>query len=69
MNPEVLVEEVSELEERWLEVRGRPKVDGRTYLILPHHILLDGYREKALGKDKVASGWHPGPERRRRRQP
>ena len=55
VNPEVLAEEVSALERRGIEVRGRLKVDGRAHLILPYHIHLDGYREKALGKAKIGT--------------
>ena len=55
VNPEVLAEEVEELESRGIEVRGRLKVDGRAHLILPYHIRLDGYREKALGKAKIGT--------------
>jgi adenylosuccinate synthase len=55
VNPEVLAEEVSALERRGLEVRGRLKVDGRAHLILPYHTKLDGYREKALGKAKIGT--------------
>ena len=55
VNPEVLAQEVSALERRGIEVRGRLKVDGRAHLILPYHIQLDGYREKALGKAKIGT--------------
>src|SRR5919202_1667189 len=55
VNPEVLAEEILALESRGLEVRGRLKVDGRAHLILPYHIRLDGYREKALGKAKIGT--------------
>jgi adenylosuccinate synthase len=55
VNPEVLAEEVSALERRGIQVRGRLKVDGRAHLILPYHIRLDGYREKALGKAKIGT--------------
>jgi adenylosuccinate synthase len=55
VNPEVLAEEVSMLEGRGIEVKGRLKVDGRAHLILPYHIQLDGYREKALGKAKIGT--------------
>jgi adenylosuccinate synthase len=55
VNPQVLAEEVSALESRGLEVKGRLKVDGRAHLILPYHIRLDGYREKALGKAKIGT--------------
>ena len=55
VNPGVLAEEVSALENRGIEVRGRLKVDGRAHLILPYHVRLDGYREKALGKAKIGT--------------
>ncbi len=55
VNPEVLAEEISALESRGLEVRSRLRVDGRAHLILPYHIRLDGYREKALGKAKIGT--------------
>ena len=55
VNPEVLAEEVSALERRGIEVRDRLKIDGRAHLILPYHIRLDGYREKALGKAKIGT--------------
>ena len=55
VNPEVLAEEVAALERRGIEVRDRLKVDGRAHLILPYHIHLDGYREKALGKAKIGT--------------
>ncbi len=55
VNLEVLAGEISALESRGLEVRGRLKVDGRAHLILPYHIRLDGYREKALGKAKIGT--------------
>ena len=55
VNLEVLAEEVSMLEGRGIEVKGRLKVDGRAHLILPYHIHLDGYREKALGKAKIGT--------------
>src|ERR687884_2060932 len=55
VNPEVLTKEVSMLEGRGIEVKGRLKVDGRAHLILPYHIQLDGHREKALGKAKIGT--------------
>ena len=55
VNPEVLAEEVGALEKRGLEVKSRLKVDGRSHLILPYHVRLDGHREKALGKAKIGT--------------
>ena len=43
------------MESRGLEVRSRLRIDGRAHLILPYHIRLDGYREKALGKAKIGT--------------
>ena len=55
VNPEVLAEEVEAIESRGYDLRGRLKVDGRSHLILPYHIRLDGHREKALGKAKIGT--------------
>ncbi len=55
VNPEVLEEEILELEGRGIEVRSRLKVDGRSHLIMPYHIRLDSHREKALGKAKIGT--------------
>ncbi|HEX2098981.1 MAG TPA: adenylosuccinate synthase [Rubrobacteraceae bacterium] len=55
VNPQVLAEEISALENRGLEVKGRLKLDGRSHLILPYHVRLDGYREKALGKARIGT--------------
>jgi adenylosuccinate synthase len=55
VNPEVLEQEVAALERRGLSVRDRLKIDGRSHLILPYHILLDSHREKALGEAKIGT--------------
>jgi adenylosuccinate synthase len=55
VNPEVLDQEVTALEKRGLSVRERLKIDGRSHLILPYHILLDSHREKALGEAKIGT--------------
>jgi adenylosuccinate synthase len=55
VDPLVLAEEVTSLEKRDVEVRGRLKIDGRAHLILPYHILLDSHREKALGDAKIGT--------------
>jgi adenylosuccinate synthase len=55
VNPEILAQEVEELEERGVSVRGRLKIDGRAHLIMPYHIRLDSHREKALGKAKIGT--------------
>ena len=55
VNPEVLEQEVTALEKRGLSVRERLKIDGRSHLILPYHILLDSHREKALGEAKIGT--------------
>jgi len=55
VDPQVLAEEVTSLEKRGVEVRGRLKVDGRAHLILPYHILLDSHREKALGDARIGT--------------
>jgi adenylosuccinate synthase len=55
VDPRVLAEEVTSLEERGVEVRSRLRVDGRAHLIMPYHILLDSHREKALGDAKIGT--------------
>jgi adenylosuccinate synthase len=55
VDPRVLAEEVTSLEKRGVEVRGRLKIDGRAHLILPYHILLDSHREKALGDARIGT--------------
>ena len=55
VNPEVLEQEVTALEKRGLSVRDRLKIDGRSHVILPYHILLDSHREKALGEAKIGT--------------
>ena len=55
VNPEVLEQEVTALEKRGLSVRDRLKIDGRSHLILPYHILLDSHREKALGEARIGT--------------
>ncbi len=55
VNPEVLEQEVAALEKRGLSVRDRLKIDGRSHVILPYHILLDSHREKALGEAKIGT--------------
>jgi adenylosuccinate synthase len=55
VNPEVLAEEVSALEERGLEVRDRLLVDGRAHLVMPYHIALDSHREIALGSARIGT--------------
>ena len=55
VDPEVLAQEVHEMEARGIDVRSRLKVDGRAHLIMPYHIRLDSHREKALGKAKIGT--------------
>ncbi len=55
VDPEILAQEVREMETRGIDVRGRLKVDGRAHLIMPYHIRLDSHREKALGKAKIGT--------------
>lgn len=55
VDPEVLAQEVHEMEDRGIDVRSRLKVDGRAHLIMPYHIRLDSHREKALGKAKIGT--------------
>lgn len=53
--PNALLEEITMLEERGVEVRERLKVSGSCPLILPYHIALDQAREEARGNAKIGT--------------
>ncbi|OQY19866.1 MAG: adenylosuccinate synthase [Anaerolineaceae bacterium 4572_32.1] len=56
VNPGKLLKEMDALAERGVDVgASRLKLSGRTHLILPYHIALDGAAERALGKKKIGT--------------
>jgi adenylosuccinate synthase len=54
VDPEVLLGEMDELEERGLSVE-QLRVSGNAHLIMPWHIALDGASEKLLGKLQIGT--------------
>ena len=54
VDPEVLLGEMDELEERGLSVEPL-RVSGNAHLIMPWHIALDGASEKLLGKLQIGT--------------
>jgi adenylosuccinate synthase len=54
VDPEVLLGEMDELEERGLSVEHL-RVSGNAHLIMPWHIALDGASEKLLGKLQIGT--------------
>lgn len=56
VNPSKLLEEMDALAERGVDVSAsRLKLSGRTHLILPYHIALDGAAEQSLGEKKIGT--------------
>lgn len=56
LSPEVLLEEIKQLEERGVPaVRERILISGACPLILPYHVALDIAREKAKGKAAIGT--------------
>jgi adenylosuccinate synthase len=55
MDPEGLLNELTEIEALGISLRGRLTIDLRTHLVLPTHKLLDGFYESALGENKIGT--------------
>jgi adenylosuccinate synthase len=55
VDPEVLIGEVDELEERGLRAEGLVHVSGNAHLIMPWHLALDGARERRLGRLQIGT--------------
>lgn len=56
VDPECLLQEVDALAERNIEVSGKNLVlSDRAHLVLPHHKLMDGLQERALGRRKIGT--------------
>ncbi|MEM7100588.1 MAG: adenylosuccinate synthase [Pseudomonadota bacterium] len=55
LEPNALLKEVAQLEERDVPVRQRLKISPACPLILPHHVELDLAREEARGKKKIGT--------------
>jgi adenylosuccinate synthase len=55
VDPEVLIAEIDELEERGLRTEGLVFVSGNAHLIMPWHVALDGARERRLGRLQIGT--------------
>ena len=55
IDPVILLEEISKIEERGVNVDGRLLISKRANLILPTHRALDAASESAMGKAKIGS--------------
>ncbi|MDD4985257.1 MAG: adenylosuccinate synthase [Dehalococcoidales bacterium] len=54
INPEVLIGEISQLEQRGVDT-GRLFISDRAHLIMPYHTLLDGLEEEARGGSAIGT--------------
>ncbi len=55
VDPQVLIEEIDDLESRGHETAGLVFVSGNAHLIMPWHVALDGARERRLGKLEIGT--------------
>ncbi|MDD5590419.1 MAG: adenylosuccinate synthase [Dehalococcoidales bacterium] len=54
INPEVLIGEISQLEQRGVDT-GRLFISDRAHLIMPYHTLLDGLEEESRGGNAIGT--------------
>jgi adenylosuccinate synthase len=55
LSPAALRQEISELEDKGIDVRSRLKISPATPLIMPYHIAVDQAREKASGAKAIGT--------------
>ena len=55
LSPTALLKEIDLLESRGISVGDRLRLSASCQLILPHHVALDGIREKALGRAAIGT--------------
>src|SRR6185312_13924618 len=55
LSPTALLQEISELEKRQIEVKSRLRISESCALILPYHVALDQAREKAKGNAAIGT--------------
>jgi adenylosuccinate synthase len=55
VDPQVLIEELDDLEARGHETAGLVYVSGNAHLIMPWHVALDGARERRLGNLEIGT--------------
>ena len=55
VDPDVLLEEIDDLESRGINIGDRIVVSERAHLILPYHVMLDELAEKARGSGRIGT--------------
>ncbi len=55
VDPQVLIDEIDDLEARGRPTRGLVFVSGNAHLIMPWHVALDGARERRLGRLQIGT--------------
>ncbi|MGN1392548.1 MAG: adenylosuccinate synthase [Succinivibrionaceae bacterium] len=55
VSPEALLQEITELEDKGVEVRSRMVISPACPLILPYHVAIDKSRESKLGKKAIGT--------------
>ena len=55
VDPDVLLEEIDDLESRGINIGERIVVSERAHLILPYHVMLDELAEKARGSGRIGT--------------
>ena len=55
VDPDVLLEEIADLESRDINIGDRIVVSERAHLILPYHVMLDELAEKARGSNRIGT--------------
>ena len=54
LNPKAILEEIAELKANGKDV-DRLRIDERTHVVMPYHIVLDGLNEKLRGKGDIGT--------------
>ncbi|MBP5312801.1 MAG: adenylosuccinate synthase [Clostridia bacterium] len=55
IDPVILMNEISKIENRGVDINGRLVISKRAHLIMPTHIAMDAASESAMGKSKIGS--------------
>ena len=55
VDPDALLEEITDLEQRGIELAGRLVVSERSHLVMPYHVILDDLAEAARGEQAIGT--------------
>ena len=55
VDPDALLEEITGLEHRGIDLTGRLMVSERAHLVMPYHVVLDGLAEEAKGSQALGT--------------